>query len=421
MSLFGKKIALDKSASFTINDRLHRLSDVKRLFWFVLDSFGIGGAPDAEKFGDEGSNTLGHIAEWFMDNEARALNLPNLQSLGLGEAYRLVHGRQPGGWTQSDATGTFAAATETSTGKDTPSGHWEMAGVPVKWEWEYYPDTSPCFPAKLLREIYSKGGLSGSLANHHASGTVVIEEFGRESVETGMPIFYTSADSVFQIAAHEDHFGLAKLYELCELVRELTLNPMVGRVIARPFVGESGSFIRTKNRRDFAIRPPQPTVLEVIKDAGFPVVGVGKIGDIFAHVGMTEEIKASGHEELWEMTRVATKHGGLIMTNFVDFDMLYGHRRDPKGYGLALEEWDREFERFLKELSPDDVILVTADHGNDPTWCGTDHTRERVPVLISGAGFSNGGSARIRDSFSDIGATIGKFFGVRMDEGTVIE
>ncbi|MDG2401158.1 MAG: phosphopentomutase, partial [Akkermansiaceae bacterium] len=238
---------------------------------------------------------------------------------------------------------------------------------------------------------------------------------------TGMPIFYTSADSVFQIAAHEDHFGLERLYQLCELVRGLTLEPLVGRVIARPFIGESGVFMRTGNRRDFAVRPPKPTVLQIVKDAGFVVTGLGKIGDIFAHVGLTNEVKASGHDELWKKTREAAADGGLIMTNFVDFDMLYGHRRDPRGYGLALEEWDRELGRFLEEMSSDDAIVITADHGNDPTWSGTDHTRERVPILMIGGEFSGLGNSGIRESFADIGATIGKFFGVEMDEGTVIE
>jgi phosphopentomutase len=236
-----------------------------------------------------------------------------------------------------------------------------------------------------------------------------------------MPIFYTSADSVFQIAAHEDHFGLERLYQLCELVRELTLEPLLGRVIARPFVGESGAFTRTENRRDFAVRPPKSTVLELIKNAGHEVTGLGKIGDIFAHVGMTKEVKANGHNQLWGRTREAAAEGGLIMTNFVDFDMLFGHRRDPRGYGLALEAWDRELGCFLEERLPDDVVVITADHGNDPTWSGTDHTRERVPVLMTGGQFSGLSNAGIRDSFSDIGATIGKFFGVEVDEGTVIE
>ena len=394
---------------------------MKRLYWFVLDSLGIGGAPDAEDYGDAGSDTLGHIAEWFVKNEGRTLDLPNLKSLGLGAAYKLVHRQQPMGWSEECLTGTFAVASEISTGKDTPSGHWEMAGVPVNWEWAYYPDIQECFPRSLLNEIYSRSGLEGSLANRHASGTVVIEEFGNKSVQTVMPIFYTSADSVFQIAAHEDHFGLERLYQLCELVRGLTLEPLVGRVIARPFIGKSGAFMRTGNRRDFAVRPPKPTVLELVKDAGHEVIGLGKIGDIFAHVGMTKEVKANGHCQLWKKTREAAAEGGLIMTNFVDFDVLYGHRRDPRGYGLALEEWDRELGRFLEEMLSDDAIVITADHGNDPTWSGTDHTRERVPILMTGGQFSCLGNAGLRDSFSDIGATIGNFFGVEMDEGTVIE
>ena len=394
---------------------------MRRLFWFVLDSLGIGGAPDAEEYGDLGSDTLGHIAEWFISHEARALHLPNLKILGLGESYQLVHRRQLAGWSKDCITGTFAAATEISRGKDTPSGHWEMSGVPINWEWAYFPNIKECFPTELLKEIYRKGGLDGSLANHHASGTVVIEEFGEKSIRTGMPIFYTSADSVFQIAAHEEHFGLARLHELCELVRKLTLEPLVGRIIARPFIGSPGTFKRTENRRDFAVRPPKPTVLEMIKDTGVSVTGVGKIGDIFAHTGFTKEVKASGHDELWEKTREATSLDGLIMTNFVDFDMLYGHRRDPRGYGLALEKWDRELGRFLKEISAGDAIVITSDHGNDPTWVGNNHTRERVPVLMTGGELSNLGNSGIRDSFADIGATIGNFFGVEMDEGTVIE
>lgn len=381
----------------------------------------MGGAPDADQFGDLGSDTLGHIASWFISNEGRALNLPNLRRLGLGESYRLVHGKYPAGWNKSEFVGGCAAATEISTGKDTPSGHWEMAGVPARWNWQYYPNTRDSFPQNLLEAIYREANLPGSLANHHSSGTVVIEEYGEESVKTGQPIFYTSADSVFQIAAHEYHFGLARLYELCEVVRAMTLEPLVGRVIARPFAGDSGSFFRTSHRRDFAVKPPKPTVLELVKDAGHPVVGVGKVGDIFAHTGMTSEIKASGHEELWDVTRRVMPEGGLIMTNFVDFDMLYGHRRDPKGYGLALEKWDRELGLFLSELNDDDALVITADHGNDPTWLGTDHTRERIPVLMTGSELPPAGTYGIRDTFADIGASVGKFFGVRIDEGHPIE
>ena len=385
-----------------------------RVVWFVLDSFGIGGAPDASQFGDEGSNTLGHIAEWFVNNMERPLHLPTLQRLGLGESYRLVHHCLPAGWEEVLVQGGYAAGTELSTGKDTPSGHWEMAGVPVTWEWGYFPNQENCFPASLLQEIYQEAHLEGSLGHCHASGTEIIERLGRESVQSGKPIFYTSADSVFQIAAHEESFGLERLYQLCEIVRERLMSPLVGRVIARPFVGSDGSYQRTNGRRDYAVAPPKPTVLEKVTQNGYQVYGVGKLGDIFAHRGFTKELKASGHEDLWARTVEALDQADLVMTNFVDFDMLYGHRRDPRGYGLALEEWDQQLERFLRLLTPSDHLIITADHGNDPTWKGSDHTRERVPILFTGQG-----SFGIRKSFSDIGATVGNLFGVKMDEGTI--
>ncbi|MDB4585460.1 phosphopentomutase [Akkermansiaceae bacterium] len=389
---------------------------MKKVMWFILDSVGIGGAPDAAAFGDVGSDTLGHIAEWFIENEGRALALPNLEKLGLGEAYRLVHGSLPTGWKKVETPGYFAAASEVSTGKDTPSGHWELAGVPARWDWGYFPKAEECFPQDLLEELWKRGGLDGSLGHCHASGTEIIERLGEESVRSGKPIFYTSADSVFQIAAHEEAFGLDRLLKLCELARELTLEMNIGRVIARPFIGEAGGYERTANRKDYAVTPPKPTVLQRLLDDGKRVAGVGKIGDIFAHTGMSVELKASGHPQLWEKTREARQGSDLVMTNFVDFDMLYGHRRDPLGYGLALEEWDRELGKFLAE-GHDDLIVITADHGNDPTWEGTDHTRERVPVLIHGAGPGNGG---IRETFADVGATIAKSFGLKMDEGTPI-
>ncbi|MGC6466768.1 MAG: phosphopentomutase [Akkermansiaceae bacterium] len=386
-----------------------------RVIWFVLDSVGIGGAPDAATFGDEGSDTLGHIAEWFLENLDRPLRLPNLQKLGLGEAYRLVHGSLPGGWDEVEIEGAYAAATEISTGKDTPSGHWEMAGVPARWEWGYFPDQEECFPADLLKEIFEKFGLEGSLGNCHASGTEIIARLGAESVATGKPIFYTSVDSVFQIAAHEESFGLERLYQLCEMVRKLLMEPLVGRVIARPFVGDEGEYERTGNRKDYAVPPPKPTVLQKVAELGYRVHGVGKLGDIFAHTGFTRELKASGHDELWHRTFEAMGEGDLVMTNFVDFDMLYGHRRDPEGYGLALEEWDEKLGDFLTKLAEEDFLIITADHGNDPTWTGTDHTRERVPVLLSGSG-----DFGIRESFADIAATVGNLFGVEVDEGRLI-
>ena len=388
---------------------------MRKMIWFVLDSVGIGGAPDAGKFGDEGSDTLGHIAEWFLGEMGRPLCLPNLQGLGLGEAYRLVHGKRPAGWSEVPVEGGYAAATEISTGKDTPSGHWEMAGVPARWHWGYFPDVPDCFPSELVEELIRKCDLRGSLGHCHTSGTEIIERLGAESVASAKPIFYTSADSVFQIAAHEEAFGLDRLYELCEVARGLLMDPLVGRVIARPFVGEEGGYTRTGNRKDYAVPPPKPTVLQGVKESGKAVYGVGKLGDVFAHTGFTKELKANGHEELWRRTREAMTEADLVMTNFVDFDMLYGHRRDPRGYGLGLEEWDFQLGGFLKELHRDDVLIITADHGNDPTWPGTDHTRERVPVLLTGEG-----SYGIRDSFADIGATVAKLFGVEMDEGLAI-
>jgi len=370
---------------------------VKRVIWFVLDSLGIGGAPDAADFGDQGADTLGHIAEWFMEEKGRVLSLPKLQRLGLGEAYRLVHGHMPAGWEARVVTATFGSACECSTGKDTPSGHWEMAGLPVTWDWAYYGQGDNAFPQDLI-----------------------IEEFGEKSVKTGMPIFYTSADSVFQIAAHEKSFGLANLYRLCRTVREMTIDDKVGRVIARPFTGEKGAYQRTKNRRDYSLQPPKPTVLEAVQQNGGAVYGVGKIGDIFAQTGISEEFKASGHDELWKRTREAMARAGdgdLVMTNFVDFDMLYGHRRDPRGYGMALEKWDRELGNFLDELKEGDLLIITADHGNDPTWAGSDHTREQVPILIQGGGRKEAG---VRETFADIGATAGKWLGVKIDEGRSI-
>ena len=393
---------------------------MKRLFWFVLDSVGIGGALDAKAFGDEGSDTLGHISAWFLEHLGRRLELPNLERLGLGEAYRLVHGVRPSGWAEVEVTGGYAAATEISTGKDTPSGHWEMAGVPARWDWGYFPDCEDCFSQELLGLLHRDGNLPGSLGHCHASGTEIVARLGAESVGTGKPIFYTSADSVFQIAAHEESFGLERLYALCERAREALMDPLVGRVIARPFIGEKGNYVRTGNRRDFAVPPPKPTVLQRVKEAGHRVVGVGKIGDIFAHTGMSSEIKANGADALWKGTDQAAEVGELVMTNFVDFDMLYGHRRDPRGYGLALEEWDRELARFLAGMKRDDHLLITADHGNDPTWSGSDHTRERVPVLWQGRDLPRAGGHGVRESFADLGATVGKFFGVGMDEGEAI-
>ena len=405
---------------------------MSRSFLFVLDSVGIGGAPDAAQFGDSGSNTLGHIAEACKAGRANReglrsgpLSLPVLESLGLGLAAKNACGELPAGMSANPVLkGRWASAVEISKGKDTPSGHWEIAGVPVMTDWGYFPREIPAFPAELTDQIIAENNLPGILGNRHASGTEIIAELGEEHVRTGKPICYTSSDSVFQIAAHENHFGLEKLYALCESVFEMTAPMNIGRVIARPFVGEdAASFVRTGNRRDYSIKPPKPTLLDRAKAAGREVVAIGKIADIYAHQGPTQVIKASGNEALGEATLKAMAElpeGGLAMTNFVDFDMLYGHRRDVAGYAAALEAFDRWLPSFMGRMGPGDLLTITADHGCDPTWRGTDHTREQVPVLLFGSGVApgNGGT---RETFADIGATVGRHLGLEPgDAGTPV-
>ncbi len=394
-----------------------------RAIILLLDSFGIGGAPDADKFGDAGADTLGHIAEHCVAGLADRdglrsgpLNLPNLTSLGLVQSARLATGVTPSGMDDSmQPIGLYACATEVSHGKDTPSGHWEIAGVPVLFEWGYFEDAEISFPQDLLDQIYEIGNIPGSLANCHASGTTVIEQFGEEHIRTGQPIFYTSADSVFQIAAHEGFFGLDRLYQLCFEVRRLVDPLNIGRVIARPFVGEGPEdFRRTGNRRDYSVMPPEPTLLDRAVKAGRMVIAVGKIADIFAHQGISEMRKADGNEDLFETTLKAMNDAGdgdIVFTNFVDFDMLYGHRRDVAGYAAALERFDERLPEIARKLKPGDLVIVTADHGCDPTWRGNDHTRERVPVLCFGSAVS-AGSAGIRHSFADIGESIAAHLGL---------
>lgn len=389
----------------------------------VLDSFGIGGAPDAARFGDEGSDTLGHIASACMrgqgDREglrSGPLALPNLTALGLARAAQLATGKVPEGMDGSAGPiGIFGAASETSRGKDTPSGHWEIAGVPVAFDWGYFPDTVPTFPAELTQAIIREGALPGILGDTHASGTVIIAELGEEHVRTGKPICYTSADSVFQIAAHEEHFGLERLYRLCETVRRLVDPYNIGRVIARPFVGDAASgFERTANRRDYSVLPPEPTLLDRAVAAGRRTLTIGKISDIFAHQGVSEVLKAAGNDALFDRTLEAMDKAGegdLIFANYIDFDSLYGHRRDVPGYAAALEALDRRLPELLDRLRPGDLLILTADHGCDPTWRGTDHTRERVPVI----GLLKGSDPRdigIRDTFADIGESIAAHLGL---------
>ena len=390
-----------------------------RAFLFVLDSFGIGGAPDAAKYGDEGSDTLGHIAEYAMTGLADRkglrdgpLNLPHMVSLGLADAAHLASGFWPAGINPpSRPRGLWGTASETSLGKDTPSGHWEIAGQPVAFEWGYFPDDGPAFNEKLVAQFMETGDIPGILGNCHASGTEIIKQFGEEHIASGKPIFYTSSDSVVQIAAHEEHFGLSRLYRLCEKIRDVVDPLNIGRVIARPFIGtaEKG-FTRTGNRKDYSVPPPGPTLLDVAEEAGREVIAVGKIDDIFAHQGVTRRHKASGNDALFEATLRAmdeARDGDLVFTNFVDFDMLYGHRRDVPGYAAALEAFDHRLPAVAKKLKAGDLVLLTADHGCDPTWRGTDHTRERVPIL----GFGPGVQARsigIRPSYADIGASVAK-------------
>jgi len=354
-----------------------------RAFLVVMDSVGCGGAPDAADFGDEGANTLGHI------HAARggALAVPHLAGLGLWDAVALASGYRA---QAPVARGLWGAATEVSRGKDTPSGHWELAGVPVTWDWTYFPQAVPAFPADLVAEVCRIAGVAGILGNCHASGVPIINELGAEHLRTGWPICYTSADSVFQIAAHEKAFGLERLQHLCRAIAPRLHAMNVGRVIARPFVGSvAAGFTRTANRHDYAMAPPAPTLLNRVHEAGDKVIAVGKIGDIFSMSGIDELRKGKDDAALFEQLMAVQREapaGSLTFANFVEFDSLYGHRRDVAGYARALEWFDSAAGRFLAAMRPEDLAIFTADHGNDPTWRGTDHTRERVPVLVAGAG-----------------------------------
>lgn len=393
--------------------------EVNRIILLVLDSVGIGSSADAKDFDDVGADTLGHIADVFTKDQALApLNLPHMSQLGLQQAYHCSTGQYPTAMhTPETLIGSYACAKEISSGKDTPSGHWEMMGVPALWEWGYFRNKENSFPLEILTEIVHRSDIDGYLGNCHSSGTEIIAKLGEEHMQSGHPIFYTSADSVFQIACHEETFGLEKLYNLCELCREILEPHNIGRVIARPFIGTSPKdFQRTGNRHDYAIEPPSPTVLQKLIDDGGRVIGIGKIGDIFAHTGMSEEVRASGHPALWKETLSAldrtsshTEERSIIMTNFVDFDAVYGHRRDPVGYGKALEEFDRQLPALFEKMSDNDLLIITADHGNDPTWKGTDHTREHVPILLYQKNVSSS-DLGFRETFADIAQTIARHF-----------
>lgn len=395
----------------------------KRVFILVLDSFGIGHAPDAEKFGDVGANTLGHIAKWCAehrkkDGKPHLLTLPHLSQLGLGVAAQEASGEFPIGLDEkAPLIGSYGYASELSSGKDTPSGHWEIAGVPVLFDWGYFSEHKNSFPPELLENIVKKANLSGYLGNCHSSGTVILDELGEEHMKTGKPIFYTSADSVFQIAAHEETYGLENLYALCEIARkELTEGGYnIGRVIARPFVGDKpGSFARTGNRHDYAVKPPAMTVLEkLVEEKNGTVVSIGKIADIYAHVGITHKVKANGIADLFEATlaqgQAHQNDNTIIFTNFVNFDSDYGHRRDIGGYASALEQFDQRLPELLSTLKEEDMVIFTADHGCDPTWEGTDHTREFIPVLVYSPSIPSQNLGH-RKTFADIGQTIATYF-----------
>jgi phosphopentomutase len=400
-----------------------------RAFIIMLDSFGLGATADADKYGDAGADTLRHIAEYCQQGRADKsgvrsgpLHLPNLTRLGINGAALISQGKPvPGLDATIPVQAAYGCAKERSLGKDTQSGHWEMAGVPVLFDWGYFPPQYPSFPKELLDELIKRANLPGVLGNKHASGTVIIEELGEEHQKTGKPIVYTSADSVFQIAAHEESFGLARLYEICEITRKLVDPYNIGRVIARPFLGTPGNYYRTGNRHDYATPPPAPTLLDILVKQGGQVIAIGKVADIYAHQGISKEVKGDGNKALFTAFTQEAKTApdrSITFVNLVDFDMLYGHRRDIVGYANALEEFDSWLPTFEGELKPDDIAIITADHGCDPTWRGSDHTREHVPVIAFGPAIKPG-PIGIRETFADIGQSIAKHLNLpKLNYGT---
>ena len=390
-----------------------------RAIVIVLDSFGLGATPDAPSFGDAGANTLGHIAQWCLLN-GRPLRLPHLSCLGLPQAAFAASGCWPVGLPiVHTPQGAFGAAREVSQGKDTPSGHWELMGCPVRFDWGYFAKsgepTVPVFPPELMQRWYAACGLVGSLGNGHASGTEILGQWGDEHVRTGWPICYTSSDSVFQVAAHEEHFGLARLYDICEAAKSIFDEINIARVIARPFVGAQGRYRRTAGRHDYTTPPPAPTLLDALVAAGREVHGIGKIRDIFAERGITHHRSGDGNAALCEQTLAAIDacaDSGLVFANLVDFDMLYGHRRDVAGYADALEAFDTFLPSLLARLSPGDLLALSADHGCDPTWPGSDHTREHVPLLFAGPASPAALALGVRSSFADLAQTLAQHLGL---------
>ena len=389
-----------------------------RALLLVLDSVGCGGAPDAGAYGDAGADTLAHVAAACARGEGDRdglrhgpLHVPNLTALGLEHilAARAGIALPPG-----DPAALWGHAVETAPGKDTPSGHWELAGAPMLAPFGFFPAGAPCLPKALVAALIADGGLPGILGDRHAAGTAILDELGAAHVATGKPILYTSADSVLQIAAHEEAFGLARLYDLCVLARRLCDPLAIGRVIARPFVGPEGAFVRTARRRDFAMAPPPGNLLDRAAAAGRTIVSIGKIGDIFAHRATGTEIKGDDNDVHLDATIDALARlpdGGLVCCNLLDFDTDHGHRRDVPGYAACLEAFDHRLPEILARLRPGDLAIITADHGNDPTFPGTDHTREAVPILALGPGLA-GRPVGARPTFADVGASLAAHLGL---------
>lgn len=383
----------------------------KRVFLIVIDSLGIGAMPDADRYGDQGADTLGHI-----DGAVESLRLPNLERLGLGNLHPLRHV-----WAVKHPLARYASLMEASAGKDTMTGHWEMMGLRTTTPFQTFTENG--FPAELLEELSKRTG-HRIIGNKSASGTEILDELAEQEIATGDMIVYTSADSVLQICGNEETFGLAELYRCCEIARELTLRDewKVGRVIARPYVGrKKGEFVRTANRHDYALKPGGPTALNALKDRGLDVISVGKIFDIFDGEGLTESNKSKSSVHGMEQTiEIAGREfNGLCFVNLVDFDALWGHRRNPAGYAAELERFDGKLGELMEKIGDDDLLMITADHGNDPTYSGTDHTREMVPFLAYSPSMDGGGALARQESFAVNGATVAENFGVEMPEGTI--
>ncbi|NLY84418.1 MAG: phosphopentomutase [Acholeplasmataceae bacterium] len=406
---------------------------MSRVIVLLLDSFGIGYTEDAERFGDYGADTLGHIAEWCETErknekgEPRPLFLPNMNKLGLGIVAansRRRPLRLPLGPEDGVPAGACGFASPISRGKDTLSGHWEIMGVPVEFEWGYFTDKEKSFPKELIDSLIVKGNLPGVLGEKRASGTEIIKELGVEHCKTGKPIVYTSADSVLQIAAHEEYFGLERLYDLCKTAFELVRPYRIARVIARPFRGEGPEdFVRTGNRHDYAVPAVGKTLLDFIVEKGGEVHAIGKIADIFAHRGITKHYPATGLANLFAQTMSAVsaaEDNSLIFTNFVDFDSSFGHRRDVAGYAAALEQVDNLLPAVFAAMGESDVGLITADHGCDPTWQGSDHTRENIPVLFFGKQVKPQ-ILKPMETFSDIGQTLAEVLGLKLNHGKAVK